>query len=189
MWLCNIMLSFLTTGFYFCPQSLLNLHSCTSFFANRLAIDFLNTSRVKSYWQWKENSGQLWEGSLHVFPAGLSVSMLLSAQLIIENSRLFSQDPQHTATHSDGVTQTSTTEPPLSEAEHTARPGPQLVRILVEDSASLPSITDIWGCVHMYCHGCRFLKSFWKWWKHNFYMFSERTQITEGNKYTGKILK
>eukprot|EP00064_Thunnus_orientalis_P000079 superscaffoldBa00000003_g79 len=45
----------------------------------------------------------------------------------MENSRLFSQDPQHTATHSDGVTQTSTTEPPLSEAEHTARRGPQLL--------------------------------------------------------------
>lgn len=41
-----------------------------------------------------------------------------------ELGALFSQDPQHTATHSDGVTQTSTTEPPLSEAAHTARPRP-----------------------------------------------------------------
>lgn len=35
----------------------------------------------------------------------------------------FSQDPQHTATHSDGVTRTFATEPPLSEAQRAARPG------------------------------------------------------------------
>ncbi|AWP01912.1 Hypothetical protein SMAX5B_013097 [Scophthalmus maximus] len=37
---------------------------------------------------------------------------------------LCSRTHTHTATHSDGVTQASTTEPPLSDAEHTARPGP-----------------------------------------------------------------
>lgn len=82
--------------------------------------DFLNTTRFEGYWQWIENSGQVWEGSLHVFPVSLSFSMLLSNQLIMESSGLFFL----TATHSDGVTQTSTTEPALSEAQHTARPRP-----------------------------------------------------------------
>lgn len=59
---------------------------------------------------------------MRVFPVGLSFSMLLSTQLIMRRSGLFSQGLQHTATHSDGVTQALTTEPPLSKAQHTARP-------------------------------------------------------------------
>lgn len=84
---------FFTTGIHIFPQSLLNLHSQASFFANSLAREFLNTSHVKGYWQWKENSGQVWEGSLHVFPVGLSVSMLLSTQLIMRSFRRFFSGP------------------------------------------------------------------------------------------------
>lgn len=84
---------FFSTGIHIFPQSLLNLHSQASFFANSLAREFLNTSHVKGYWQWKENSGQVWEGSLHVFPVGLSVSMLLSTQLIMQSFRRFFSGP------------------------------------------------------------------------------------------------
>lgn len=93
MCLHDITLSVLTTGFHIFPQSLLNLHSRTSFFANSLARGSLNTSPVEGYWQWKENSGQVWEGSLPVFPVGLSVSMLLSSQLIMQSSGLFFSGP------------------------------------------------------------------------------------------------
>lgn len=81
----------MTSPSHFC--FILNLHSLTTLWAKSLARDFLNTSCVKGYWQWKENSGQVWEGSLHVFPVGLSVSMLLSTQLIMQSSRLFFSGP------------------------------------------------------------------------------------------------
>lgn len=89
----DITLSFLTTGHPFFPQTLFNLHSQTAFSANNMARDFLNSSLVEGYWQWKENSGQVWEGSLRVFPVGISVSMLLSTQLIMLSSRLFFSGP------------------------------------------------------------------------------------------------
>lgn len=62
---------------------------------------------------------------LHVFPVALSFSTLLSRQLIARRYRpgSFSQEPQHTATHSDGVTRSVATEPPLSEAQRAARRG------------------------------------------------------------------
>lgn len=47
----------------------------------------------RGYWLWKENSGQIWEGSLRVSPVGLSVSMLLSTQLITWSSGLFFSGP------------------------------------------------------------------------------------------------
>lgn len=58
---------------------------------------------------------------LHVFPVALSFSMLLSVQLIVRRYQRgpFSQDPQHTATHSDGVTR------PSQQSPLCLRPGAQ----------------------------------------------------------------
>lgn len=58
------------------------------FFSCTLA-DFINAAYFEGYWQWNENSGQVWEGSLRVFPVDLSFSMLLSTQLIMQGSGLF----------------------------------------------------------------------------------------------------
>ena len=69
-----------------------------------------------------------------------------------DNARLwalFSQDPQHTATHSDGVTQVFTTEPLCLKQSKLAGRVPQLVHILVKRSASPTAITDFWGCARV----------------------------------------
>lgn len=83
-----------------------------------------------------------------VFPVALSFSMRLSRQLIAWRYQRdsFSQDPQRTATHSDGVTRTAATEPPLSEAQRAARRG-YAAAPRISGSPPITDITDGRACV------------------------------------------
>lgn len=66
---------------------------------------------------------------------------------------LFSQDSQHTAIHSNGVTQALTTEPPLSEAQHNARPrsaaGPYIGESLCQSNYYVCTALTIWRLLNV----------------------------------------
>lgn len=132
----------MTSPIQFFPQSILSIHRAI-FLLTGLRLS--NTVPVEGPRLWKENRVQVWDGSLPVFPVGLSVSMLLSTQLIMLSSELFFSGPTarcHTFWWRDTA---STTEPPLSEADLAAWLGLQLVRILAKGSASPSPVSDIWG--------------------------------------------
>lgn len=84
---------------------------------------------------------------LHVFPVALSFSMLLSRQLIVRRYQRgsFSQDPQHTATHSDGVTRPSQQSPLCLRPSAQPAAATQLLHILAAARCARPPITDITG--------------------------------------------